>query len=133
MVLLTNQIKACGESINNLQKIEKILSSLTINFDYIVVSIEESKSVAKMKLEELKASLETHNMRLKKRNSEREKVIEQAVQAKFIKKVEKEKDKRIKNLATTENSSKNSNNHNGSINKGMSNKNSRKKIDMKKV
>ena len=45
LVLLTNQMKACGESINDLQKIEKVLRSLTINFDYIVVLIKESKNL----------------------------------------------------------------------------------------
>lgn len=35
MVLLTNQLKECGKSINDLQKIEKVLRSLTANFDYI--------------------------------------------------------------------------------------------------
>lgn len=65
VVSLTNQMKAHGESINNLQKIEKVLRSLTTNFDYIVVSIEESKNLSEMKLEELQASLEAHEMRLK--------------------------------------------------------------------
>lgn len=46
-----------------------------------------------MKLEELFASLEAHEMILKQMNSEREKVIEQALQARFIKKYEKEKAK----------------------------------------
>lgn len=45
MVVLTNQMKSRGESINDLQKIEKMLSSLTTKFDYIVVSIEESKNL----------------------------------------------------------------------------------------
>ncbi|XP_050902844.1 uncharacterized protein LOC127115308 [Lathyrus oleraceus] len=65
VVLLTNQMKLCGDSISDLQKIEKVLKSLTANFDYIVVSIEESKNLIEMKLEELQASLEAHEMRLK--------------------------------------------------------------------
>lgn len=40
VVLLINQMKVCGEAINNLYKIEKVLRSLTANFDYIIVSIE---------------------------------------------------------------------------------------------
>lgn len=50
-VLLMNQMKACGESITNLQKIDKVLRSLTANFDYIVMYIEESKNLAEMKVE----------------------------------------------------------------------------------
>lgn len=60
-----NQMKGCGESITDLQKIEKVLRSLTVNYYYIVVSIEESENLTKMRLEELQASLETHEMRLK--------------------------------------------------------------------
>ncbi|XP_058752120.1 uncharacterized protein LOC131625257 [Vicia villosa] len=47
---------------------------MTAKFDYNVVSIEESKNLPEMKLEELQASPEAHE---KQRNSEREKVIEQ--------------------------------------------------------
>lgn len=51
MMLLTNQMKVCGKSINDWKKIEKVLRYLTISFDYIVVSIEESKNLTEMKLE----------------------------------------------------------------------------------
>lgn len=51
VLLLTNQMKVCGESINDSQKIEKVLRSLIVNFDYIVLSIEESKNLAEMELE----------------------------------------------------------------------------------
>lgn len=54
-------MKANDESITNLQKIEKVLRSPTTNFDYIVVSIEESKNLAEMKVEELQASLEAND------------------------------------------------------------------------
>lgn len=40
VVMLTNQMMVCGESINDLQKIEKVLKYMTANFYYIVVSIE---------------------------------------------------------------------------------------------
>lgn len=106
LVLLINHMKACGESINDLQKIDKVLRYLTASFDYIVVSIEESKNLADMKLEELQASLVAHEIRLKKISSERKNVVEQALQAKFIKKVGKGKEKQRKNLSTAKNSSK---------------------------
>lgn len=85
-VLLNNLMKACGESINDLQKIKKVLRSLTLKFDYIVVSVEESKSLPEMKIEELQALLETFKMRLKQMIFKREKVVEQTLQVKFIKK-----------------------------------------------
>lgn len=36
-MLLTNHMKLCGESITDLQKIEKVLRSMNANFDYIDV------------------------------------------------------------------------------------------------
>ena len=50
LVLLMNQTRACGESIADLQKIEKVLRSLIINFDYVVVSVEEFENLTEMKL-----------------------------------------------------------------------------------
>ncbi|XP_050877157.1 uncharacterized protein LOC127080909 [Lathyrus oleraceus] len=122
-----------GELTNNWQKIEKALRSTAMNFDYIIMSIEESKNLTNIKLEELKASLEAHEMRMKQRNSEREKVSEHALQARFIKKSEKKKAKEGKNLDNDEKSSKNSKNHSDSIKKGMGNKYYGKKVDMKEV
>lgn len=65
--------RVCGESITDLQKIMKVLKALTAKFDYIVVAIEKSKHLFEMKLEELLASLKAHEMRLKKKDSKREK------------------------------------------------------------
>ncbi|GAU44851.1 hypothetical protein TSUD_112250 [Trifolium subterraneum] len=88
LVTLTNQMKACGETIIDLQKVEKVLRALTANFDYIVVAIEESKVLSDLKLEELQVSLEAHEMRLKQRTSEKK--VDQALQAKFTKKGKEE-------------------------------------------
>ena len=106
-----------------------MLRSLTADFDYIVVTIEEAKTLSEMKLEELQTSLEAHEMRLKQRNSEREKVIKQTLQSRFSKKAGKEKSKQRKNLASDEKSSKNTD----SIKKGVGNKYFGKKVDTKEV
>jgi hypothetical protein len=45
-------------------KIEKILKTLTEKFDQIVVAFEKSKDLSTMKIEELQASLETHELRV---------------------------------------------------------------------
>ncbi|KAI5443369.1 hypothetical protein KIW84_012139 [Lathyrus oleraceus] len=74
---------------------------------------------------------EAHGMRLKQRNSEREKVDEHALQARFIKKYGKVKAKYGNNLANDEKSSKNSRNHYDSIKKGTGNKYYGKIVDMK--
>ena len=41
----TNATKVCGETITDQSIVEKILRTLTLNFDHIVVAIEESKKV----------------------------------------------------------------------------------------
>lgn len=110
-----------------------VLRSMTADFDYIVVSIEQSKNLVVMKVEVLQASLEAHEMRLEKRNSVREKVVEQAMQARFTKMFGKEKLKMRKNHANDDKSRKNSKNHFDSIKKVMSNKYSGKKVDVKEV
>jgi CII-binding regulator of phage lambda lysogenization HflD len=65
MLALTNLMKSCGEAMTDRSKIEKILRTLTEKFDHIVVAIEESKDLATMKIEELQASLEAHELRVK--------------------------------------------------------------------
>ncbi|XP_019441169.1 PREDICTED: uncharacterized protein LOC109346174 [Lupinus angustifolius] len=79
IISLMNQMKACGEVINDQTIIEKVLRTLTPNFDHIVVAIEESKNLAELKIEELQGSLEAHEQRLIERSTE--KSTNQALQA----------------------------------------------------
>ncbi|KAK2451727.1 hypothetical protein QL285_010757 [Trifolium repens] len=84
MIVITNEMKACGETLSEQVIIEKVLRSLTPQFDYIVVAIEHSKDLETMRIEELQSSLEAHELRLTERTSERE--VEQALKASFVKK-----------------------------------------------
>lgn len=77
--VLVNSMKACNEVISNQQIVEKVLRTLTQKFGYIVVAIEESKDVSKMKVEELLSSLEAHEQRLLERRGTGQQ--EQALQA----------------------------------------------------
>ncbi|XP_057453169.1 uncharacterized protein LOC130745035 [Lotus japonicus] len=76
---LTNQMKTNGEAITDLILVEKVLRSLTSKFDHIVTTIEESKDLEAMKIDELQGSLEAHEMRLNLRDNERD--TEQALYA----------------------------------------------------
>src|SRR3954471_3385560 len=87
VIVITNEMKACGETLSEQVIIEKILRSLTPQFDYIVVSIEHSKDLETMRIEELQSSLEAQELRLTERTSERE--VEQALKASFVKKDQK--------------------------------------------
>lgn len=54
---LTNQMKGCGEAMSNQVIIEKVLRTLTPKYDVIVVTIEETRDLAKMKAEDCKVPL----------------------------------------------------------------------------
>lgn len=56
----THAMKAYSEKISDQTIVEKILQTLTPNFDHIVVAIEESKKLEDLKVEELQGSLEAH-------------------------------------------------------------------------
>lgn len=49
ILTLTNQMKSCGEKLNDVSIMEKIMRSLPKRFDFIVVAIEESKDQEKIK------------------------------------------------------------------------------------
>ncbi|XP_074327355.1 uncharacterized protein LOC141665271 [Apium graveolens] len=66
-----NDMRNCGEDMNDVKIVEKILRSLTDNFNFVVCSIEESKDIDKLTVDELQASLLVHEQKvISKRNEE---------------------------------------------------------------
>ena len=57
---LVNQMKANGETIGDQQIVEKILRTLTLQFEYNVTSIEESWDLSILTVDELMGSLQMH-------------------------------------------------------------------------
>jgi gag-polypeptide of LTR copia-type len=55
-----NQLIRNDEALTNARIVEKILRSLTDNFENVVCAIEESKDLAKLTVDELVGSLEAH-------------------------------------------------------------------------
>ena len=82
---LVNQIKICGEVLESKSLVSKILRSLTLKFDYVLVAIEESKDLWSMTKEELQGTLECHEQRMVERTASKSK-IDLALQAQSTKK-----------------------------------------------
>jgi transcriptional regulator with GAF, ATPase, and Fis domain len=84
--MVVNQLKRNGEEISENRVVEKILRSLTNDFENVVCAIEESKNLAEMTVDELSSSLEAHEQRKKKKKQE---VLKEALQAKATLKKDK--------------------------------------------
>ncbi|KAI3734276.1 hypothetical protein L6452_13741 [Arctium lappa] len=69
VILLLNQMRLNGETIEDRRVIEKIMRSLTKKFEYIVVAIEEYKDLSTMSLENLLGTLQSHELRMRQFDS----------------------------------------------------------------
>ncbi|XP_042944571.1 uncharacterized protein LOC122278449 [Carya illinoinensis] len=61
---IANKMKANGEDKGSTAVVEKILRSMTPKFDYVVCSIEESKDIDTLSIDELQSSLIVHEQRM---------------------------------------------------------------------
>ncbi|GAU24928.1 hypothetical protein TSUD_311630 [Trifolium subterraneum] len=80
---LTNQMKNCGSTLSEEEMVEKVLRTLTHKFDHIVVTIEQTKDLSEIKMEDLQSTLEAHELKHGERNHGKE--DEQALFVKFRK------------------------------------------------
>lgn len=69
--MVVNAMRACDKVVKDKKIAEKILRTLTPQYDHIVVAIEECKDVENMRVEELQNSLEAHEQRLFERKESR--------------------------------------------------------------
>lgn len=56
----TNDMRNCRENVDDVKIVEKIHRSLIDNFNFVVCSIEESKDIDRLTVDELQASLKIH-------------------------------------------------------------------------
>lgn len=87
---LVNAMKMCNEKVSDQHVVHKVLQSLPLRFDHLVITIEETKDLETLEMEELQHSLEAHEYRL----SERKCIQEQYLQ---VRSMLKGKPKGVKN------------------------------------
>lgn len=63
-------MRNCGETMDAVKIVEKILRSLTENFNFVVCSIEESKDIDNSTVDELQASMQFHEGKVTEKRSE---------------------------------------------------------------
>ena len=94
--VLLDLMWACDESVEDCKIVEKLLRTLTPQFDHIVIAIEESRDLEKMIVEELQNSLEVHEQRVLERKNSEKNIVEQALQARTSQNKNKSHDGLIK-------------------------------------
>ena len=63
VMTVANNMRAYGEDMQDVKVVEKILHSLTKKFNYVVCSIEESKDIDSLTIDELQRSLIVHEQK----------------------------------------------------------------------
>ncbi|KAA8544972.1 hypothetical protein F0562_019811 [Nyssa sinensis] len=72
---ISNKMRFHGEKMDDVTIVEKILLSLTPKFDYVVCSIEESKDIDALSLDELQSSLLVHEQKMNRSSTTEEQAL----------------------------------------------------------
>eukprot|EP00257_Ricinus_communis_P017180 XP_015575560.1 uncharacterized protein LOC107261372 [Ricinus communis] len=72
VMTIFNKMRSNGEDMHDSKIVEKILRTLTEKFTYVMVSIEESKDIDSMSIDELQSSLVVHEQKFQRVSSEHE-------------------------------------------------------------
>ena len=83
---ISNQLKRNGEKLEDVRIMEKILCSLDPKFEHIIVTIEETKDLEEMTIDELNGSLQAYEEKHKKKQG----IVEQLLKMQFNSKEKEE-------------------------------------------
>ncbi|KAM7485656.1 hypothetical protein LguiA_001665 [Lonicera macranthoides] len=67
VMVVANDMRNCGEDMPDVKIVEKILKTLTENYNCIVCSIKESKGIDSLSVDALQSSLLVHEQKFKKK------------------------------------------------------------------
>lgn len=70
VMVTANDMRNCGENMEDVKIVEKILRTLTENFNYVVCSIEESKDIDQISVDELHSSMLVHEQKIRQKRPE---------------------------------------------------------------
>lgn len=118
-------MKLYSETLSDKAIMEKILRTLPSEFDHLVITIEETKDLNEVKIEELQGALEAHELKITGRKEEKDE--EQALLARF----KQEESKKVFWKTKKGNKQKHNDKPKSSKSGGESSKNQGKKFDKK--
>ncbi|KAH7851348.1 hypothetical protein Vadar_010314 [Vaccinium darrowii] len=75
---IANKMRIYGDKLEDVTIVEKILRSMTTKFNFVICSIEESKEIDTLSIDELQNSLLVHEQKITQQDQE-----EQALKAAF--------------------------------------------------
>ncbi|CAL9005605.1 unnamed protein product, partial [Prunus brigantina] len=70
VLFVANKMRTYGEQMQDVTVVEKILRSLSEKFNYVVCSIEESKDIDQLSIDELQSSLIVHEQKFQRHTGE---------------------------------------------------------------
>ncbi|KAL9423082.1 hypothetical protein AB3S75_035217 [Citrus x aurantiifolia] len=82
VVTVSNELKRNGEELKEVRIIEKILRSVDSKFDHIVVTIEETRDLEDMTIEQLQGRLQAYEEKQKKKQGIEEQLLKMEVNLK---------------------------------------------------